>query len=165
MTQGYELLNCDDHANFLRRHKKDVSLFRPDICHQVGLSWLQCTISMFVTKVPHVPHDPSNCWLPPLLAPSSHQCWPLFSRSSDNVAFERIQQSSKALSTGLVGQSLAKVLQALTPRLDYREDRSFLEEAQSGAKSLERTDAGARHAPGYSHEARGGRLRAQQAAR
>jgi rRNA small subunit pseudouridine methyltransferase Nep1 len=34
--KNYELLNCDDHANFLRRHNKDPALYRPDICHQVG---------------------------------------------------------------------------------------------------------------------------------
>ena len=33
--KNYELLNCDDHANFLRRHGKDPALYRPDICHQV----------------------------------------------------------------------------------------------------------------------------------
>lgn len=33
--KNYELLNCDDHANFLRRHNKDPALYRPDICHQV----------------------------------------------------------------------------------------------------------------------------------
>ena len=32
--QGYQLLNCDDHAGFLRRHSKDPALYRPDICHQ-----------------------------------------------------------------------------------------------------------------------------------
>jgi len=34
--KNYELLNCDDHANFLRRHGKDPALYRPDICHQAG---------------------------------------------------------------------------------------------------------------------------------
>ena len=34
--KSYELLNCDDHANFLRRHGKDPALHRPDICHQVS---------------------------------------------------------------------------------------------------------------------------------
>jgi len=29
------LLNSDDHANFLRKHKKDPALYRPDILHQV----------------------------------------------------------------------------------------------------------------------------------
>ena len=33
--KNYELLNCDDHANFLRRHNKDPAAYRPDICHQV----------------------------------------------------------------------------------------------------------------------------------
>ena len=33
--KNYELLNCDDHANFLRRHGKDPAHYRPDICHQV----------------------------------------------------------------------------------------------------------------------------------
>lgn len=33
--KNYELLNCDDHANYLRRHNKDPALYRPDICHQV----------------------------------------------------------------------------------------------------------------------------------
>lgn len=34
--KNYELLNCDDHANFMRRHNKDPANYRPDICHQVG---------------------------------------------------------------------------------------------------------------------------------
>lgn len=33
--QAYVLLNCDDHASYLRKHKKDPALYRPDICHQV----------------------------------------------------------------------------------------------------------------------------------
>ena len=35
--KGYELLNCDDHAHFLRRHERDPALYRPDICHQASL--------------------------------------------------------------------------------------------------------------------------------
>jgi hypothetical protein len=35
--KNYELLNCDDHVNFLRRHGKDPAQYRPDICHQVWL--------------------------------------------------------------------------------------------------------------------------------
>ena len=31
----FQLLNCDDHANFLRKHKKDPAEYRPDISHQV----------------------------------------------------------------------------------------------------------------------------------
>eukprot|EP00899_Mesostigma_viride_P000045 jgi/Mesvir1/10040/Mv20033-RA.1 len=34
----YQLLNCDDHANFLRKHKRDPAEYRPDICHQVGFA-------------------------------------------------------------------------------------------------------------------------------
>ena len=30
--KGYQILNCDDHANFLRRHGKDPANYRPDIC-------------------------------------------------------------------------------------------------------------------------------------
>jgi hypothetical protein len=36
--QSYQLLNCDDHANYLLKHKKDPALYRPDITHQVGSS-------------------------------------------------------------------------------------------------------------------------------
>ena len=32
--KNYELLNCDDHASYLRRHGKDPAAYRPDICHQ-----------------------------------------------------------------------------------------------------------------------------------
>jgi rRNA small subunit pseudouridine methyltransferase Nep1 len=32
--QAYQLLNCDDHATYLRRHKKEPAEYRPDICHQ-----------------------------------------------------------------------------------------------------------------------------------
>lgn len=35
--KNYELLNCDDHAHFLRRHGRDPAQYRPDICHQVSL--------------------------------------------------------------------------------------------------------------------------------
>ena len=34
--KNYELLNCDDHASFLRRHGKDPASYRPDIAHQVS---------------------------------------------------------------------------------------------------------------------------------
>jgi hypothetical protein len=53
--KNYELLNCDDHANFLRRHKKDPALYRPDICHQVGAGcWmLACSgVWWFVVCLP-----------------------------------------------------------------------------------------------------------------
>lgn len=40
--QNYQLLNCDDHANFLRKHKRDPALYRPDITHQVYLVGFSC---------------------------------------------------------------------------------------------------------------------------
>lgn len=43
--KNYELLNCDDHANFLRRHKKDPALYRPDICHQALLAILDSPLN------------------------------------------------------------------------------------------------------------------------
>ncbi|KAI3428649.1 hypothetical protein D9Q98_007472 [Chlorella vulgaris] len=43
--KNYELLNCDDHANFLRRHNKDPALFRPDICHQALLAILDSPLN------------------------------------------------------------------------------------------------------------------------
>lgn len=35
VLQTYALLNCDDHANYLMKHKRDPALYRPDITHQV----------------------------------------------------------------------------------------------------------------------------------
>jgi rRNA pseudouridine-1189 N-methylase Emg1 (Nep1/Mra1 family) len=34
--QTYQLLNPDEHANFLRKQNKKPDDYRPDICHQVG---------------------------------------------------------------------------------------------------------------------------------
>lgn len=34
--KSYELLNCDDHAHILKKHKRDPAEVRPDITHQVG---------------------------------------------------------------------------------------------------------------------------------
>ena len=33
--KGYAILNHDDHKNFLRKHKRDPTEYRPDILHQV----------------------------------------------------------------------------------------------------------------------------------
>ena len=44
-VQGYCLLNCDDHAGFLRRHDKDPALYRPDICHQALLAILDSPLA------------------------------------------------------------------------------------------------------------------------
>jgi rRNA pseudouridine-1189 N-methylase Emg1 (Nep1/Mra1 family) len=35
--QGFELLNCDDHGGFMRKHERDPALSRPDITHQLLL--------------------------------------------------------------------------------------------------------------------------------
>lgn len=43
--KGYYLLNCDDHAGFLRRHDKDPALYRPDICHQALLAILDSPLA------------------------------------------------------------------------------------------------------------------------
>jgi len=40
-----QLLNCDDHANFLRKHRKDPADYRPDICHQALLSVLDSPLN------------------------------------------------------------------------------------------------------------------------
>jgi len=37
ILQNYKLLNCEDHATFLKKHKRDPTLYRPDILHQVCL--------------------------------------------------------------------------------------------------------------------------------
>ncbi|CAI5953202.1 unnamed protein product [Closterium sp. NIES-65] len=41
----YVLLNCDDHASFLRKHGKDPALYRPDICHQALLAILDSPLN------------------------------------------------------------------------------------------------------------------------
>jgi rRNA small subunit pseudouridine methyltransferase Nep1 len=43
--KGYELLNCDDHNGFLRRHGKDPAHFRPDIAHQALLAILDSPLN------------------------------------------------------------------------------------------------------------------------
>jgi rRNA small subunit pseudouridine methyltransferase Nep1 len=37
-SQAYALLNCDDHATFLRKHGRDPAASRPDIAHQALLA-------------------------------------------------------------------------------------------------------------------------------
>ena len=34
LRQDYAILNCDDHAEYLRKHKRDPADYRPDILHQ-----------------------------------------------------------------------------------------------------------------------------------
>lgn len=43
--KAYELLNCDDHAGYLRRHGKDPAHYRPDICHQALLTILDSPLN------------------------------------------------------------------------------------------------------------------------
>lgn len=40
----FQLLNCDDHINIMKKHNKDPQMYRPDILHQViqGLFLLRC---------------------------------------------------------------------------------------------------------------------------
>jgi rRNA small subunit pseudouridine methyltransferase Nep1 len=43
--RGFELLNCDDHANACRRAKRDPADYRPDIVHQVLLALLDSPLN------------------------------------------------------------------------------------------------------------------------
>lgn len=36
LVQTYQILNSDDHANFLRKHNRNPADYRPDIVHQVS---------------------------------------------------------------------------------------------------------------------------------
>ena len=74
--QSYQILNCDDHANFLRRHNKDPTDYRPDILHQALLSILDSPLNkagrikaVYVNtqknvlfKVGLPPHSASSDW-------------------------------------------------------------------------------------------------------
>eukprot|EP00244_Chara_vulgaris_P010932 TRINITY_DN5178_c0_g2_i1.p1 TRINITY_DN5178_c0_g2~~TRINITY_DN5178_c0_g2_i1.p1 ORF type:complete len:254 (-),score=28.67 TRINITY_DN5178_c0_g2_i1:355-1014(-) len=43
--KNYQLLNCDEHASFLRKHKRDPQLYRPDITHQCLLTILDSPLN------------------------------------------------------------------------------------------------------------------------
>lgn len=43
--QSYVLLNCDDHATFLRKHSRDPASLRPDIAHQALLALLDSPLA------------------------------------------------------------------------------------------------------------------------
>ncbi|XP_021894524.1 ribosomal RNA small subunit methyltransferase NEP1-like [Carica papaya] len=43
--QTYQLLNSDDHANFLRKNKKNPADYRPDITHQALLTILDSPVN------------------------------------------------------------------------------------------------------------------------
>eukprot|EP00949_MAST-11_sp_MAST-11-sp1_P004538 g4538.t1 len=44
-SRGYELLNCDDHRNFHKKHRRDAADSRPDICHQSLLALLDSPLN------------------------------------------------------------------------------------------------------------------------
>lgn len=43
--KGYELLNCDDHAHILKKHKREPAECRPDITHQMLLTLLDSPLN------------------------------------------------------------------------------------------------------------------------
>lgn len=43
--KNYAILNCDDHVNFLRKHKRDPKDYRPDILHQELLTILDSPLN------------------------------------------------------------------------------------------------------------------------
>eukprot|EP00288_Rhodomonas_lens_P013349 CAMPEP_0177707780 /NCGR_PEP_ID=MMETSP0484_2-20121128/9932_1 /TAXON_ID=354590 /ORGANISM="Rhodomonas lens, Strain RHODO" /LENGTH=261 /DNA_ID=CAMNT_0019219313 /DNA_START=11 /DNA_END=794 /DNA_ORIENTATION=- len=43
--KSYELLNCDDHAHILKKHKRDPAEVRPDITHQMLLTLLDSPLN------------------------------------------------------------------------------------------------------------------------
>lgn len=45
LLQGYTILNHDDHKNFLRKHKRDATEYRPDILHQALLAILDSPLN------------------------------------------------------------------------------------------------------------------------
>ena len=43
--KSYELLNCDDHINLMRKYKKDPATYRPDILHQCLLNLMDSPLN------------------------------------------------------------------------------------------------------------------------
>ncbi|KAJ1474850.1 C2f protein [Baffinella frigidus] len=43
--KSYELLNCDDHAHIMKKHKRDPAESRPDISHQMLLTLLDSPLN------------------------------------------------------------------------------------------------------------------------
>ena len=44
-VQGFELLNCDDHHGFLKKHGRDPADSRPDITHQALMALLDSPLN------------------------------------------------------------------------------------------------------------------------
>ncbi|CAK9855313.1 unnamed protein product [Sphagnum jensenii] len=53
--KNYQLLNCEDHATFLKKHKRDPSLYRPNILHQALLAILDSTLNKAGIRASNVP--------------------------------------------------------------------------------------------------------------
>ncbi|CAK9228291.1 unnamed protein product [Sphagnum troendelagicum] len=51
ILQNYQLLNCEDHATFLKKHKRDPALYHPDILHQALLAILDSTLNKLLQKL------------------------------------------------------------------------------------------------------------------
>ncbi|KAM2888830.1 hypothetical protein FF1_012501 [Malus domestica] len=49
----YQLLNYDDHSNFLWKNKKDPALYMPDIVHQVSKLWCAWIIHALANFASH----------------------------------------------------------------------------------------------------------------
>lgn len=43
--KNFELLNCDDHQTFLKKHQRDIADARPDITHQILLTLLDSPLN------------------------------------------------------------------------------------------------------------------------
>ncbi|KAH8962907.1 hypothetical protein BDL97_05G125500, partial [Sphagnum fallax] len=54
--KNYQLLNCEDHATFLKKHKRDPTLYRPDILHQALLAILDSTLNKKNVLIQINPH-------------------------------------------------------------------------------------------------------------
>ncbi|CAM6000409.1 unnamed protein product [Sphagnum balticum] len=58
-----KLLNCEDHATFLKKHKRDPALYRPDILHQL-LQKLSIRASNGPDKLMRIVKQPVTRYLP-----------------------------------------------------------------------------------------------------
>ncbi|CAM6076130.1 unnamed protein product [Sphagnum tenellum] len=63
ILQNYQLLNCEDHATFLKNHKRDPALYHPDILHQL-LHKLSIRASNGPDKLMRIVKQPMTRYLP-----------------------------------------------------------------------------------------------------
>jgi hypothetical protein len=74
--KSYELLNCDDHSGFLRRHDKDPAHYRPDICHQASAA-TSCLPSSRISAAHCVMQcNARQIYFDALLPSDRRHCWP-----------------------------------------------------------------------------------------